>query len=52
MDTFKEKGIEIHRSDECGDIVFTSTGNGLEVDCKKEVTTQVLTLNIIKLRTL
>ena len=35
MDTFKEKGIEVHRSDECGDIVFTSTGNGLEVDCKK-----------------
>ena len=35
MDTFKEKGIEVHRSDECGDIVFTSTGNGLEADCKK-----------------
>ena len=35
MDTFKEKSIETHRSDECGDIIFTSTGNGLEVDCKK-----------------
>lgn len=35
MDTLKEKGIEIHRSDECGDIIFTSTGNGLEVDCKE-----------------
>ena len=35
MDILKEKSIEIHRSDECGDIIFTSTGNGLEVDCKK-----------------
>ena len=35
MDTLKEKGIEVHRSDECGDIMFTSTGNGLEVDCKE-----------------
>lgn len=35
MDTFKYKGIEVHRSDECGDIIFKSTGNGLEVDCKK-----------------
>ena len=35
MDTLKEKGIEVHRSDECGDIIFTSTGNGLEVDCKE-----------------
>lgn len=29
--------IEVHRSDECGDIVFKSTGNGFTVDCKKEV---------------
>lgn len=35
MDTLKEKGIEVHRSDECGDIIFRSTGNGLEVDCKE-----------------
>ena len=35
MDTLKEKGIEVHRSDECRDIIFTSTGNGLEVDCKE-----------------
>ena len=35
MDTLKEKGIEIHRSDECGDIVFISTGNGLEINCKE-----------------
>lgn len=35
MDTLKERSnIEIHRNDECGDIVFISTGNGLEVDCK------------------
>lgn len=27
--------IEIHRSDECGDIVFTSTGNGITTDCTK-----------------
>lgn len=34
MDTLKERSnIEIHRNDECGDIVFISTGKGLEVDC-------------------
>ncbi|MCR8745500.1 ComEC/Rec2 family competence protein [Romboutsia lituseburensis] len=35
MDLLKEKSIEVHRSDECKDIIFTSTGNGLKVDCKK-----------------
>nr|WP_317331853.1 ComEC/Rec2 family competence protein [uncultured Romboutsia sp.] len=35
METLKEKGIEVHRSDECKDIIFTSTGNGLQVDCKE-----------------
>lgn len=35
MDTLKEKGIEVHRSDECGDIIFISTGNGLEINCKE-----------------
>ena len=35
MDMLKKKSIEVHRSDECGDIIFTSTGNGLKVECKK-----------------
>ena len=35
METLKEKGIEVHRSDKCKDIIFTSTGNGLQVDCKE-----------------
>lgn len=34
MDLLKNENIEVHRSDECGDIVFKSTGDGLEVDCK------------------
>jgi len=34
MDILKQNGIEVHRSDECGDIIFTSTGNGLKVECK------------------
>lgn len=35
MDTLKSNGIEVHRNDECGNIVFISTGNGLKVDCTK-----------------
>ena len=35
METLKSKNIEVHRSDECGNIIFISTGNGLKVDCKK-----------------
>ncbi|SDM19847.1 ComEC/Rec2 family competence protein [Romboutsia lituseburensis] len=35
MDLLKEKSIEVHRSDECKDIIVISTGNGLKVDCKK-----------------
>ena len=35
MELLKRKGIEVHRSDECGDIVFKSSGNGLTVDCKE-----------------
>lgn len=35
MNTLKDMNIEVHRSDECGDIVFKSTGNGFTVDCKK-----------------
>lgn len=34
MEVLQSKNIEVHRSDECGDIIFTSTGNGLEVNCK------------------
>ncbi|KMT23024.1 ComEC/Rec2 family competence protein [Clostridium cylindrosporum] len=35
MSTLKNSNIKVHRSDECGDIVFKSTGNGLTVDCKE-----------------
>jgi beta-lactamase superfamily II metal-dependent hydrolase len=35
MELLERKGIEVHRSDECGDIVFKSSGNGLTVDCKE-----------------
>lgn len=35
MELLKHKGVEVHRSDECGDIVFKSSGNGLTVDCKE-----------------
>lgn len=34
MDTLKNNGIEVHRNDECGHVVFTSTGDGLSVGCK------------------
>ena len=30
----KLQGIEVHRSDECGTIIFKSTGTGLVTDCK------------------
>lgn len=33
MDRVKNKDIEIHRTDECGDIIFKSTGQGVETDC-------------------
>ena len=29
----KLQGIEVHRSDECGDIIFKSTGNGVVTSC-------------------
>ncbi len=35
MDTLKSIGAEIHRNDECGTVVFQSTGNGITVDCKE-----------------
>ena len=33
METLKSQNIEVHRSDECGNILFKSTGNGLIVNC-------------------
>ena len=35
METLKNMNIEVHRSDECGNIVFKSSGNGFSVNCKK-----------------
>ncbi|MGL5693610.1 MAG: ComEC/Rec2 family competence protein [Peptostreptococcaceae bacterium] len=35
MSLLKDKNIEVHRSDECGDIIFKSSGDGLSVDCIK-----------------
>lgn len=34
VDLLRDKNIELHRSDECSDIVFVLTGNGLSTDCK------------------
>lgn len=34
MKRLEKMGIEVHRSDECGDIIFESTGNGLISDCQ------------------
>ena len=45
MDTLVSKNIEIHRSDECGHIVFKSSGNGLSVDCKDSTYTQSINNN-------
>ena len=33
VDKLKKADIEIHRTDECGDIIFQSTGNGLTTTC-------------------
>lgn len=33
MEKLKNKNIEVHRTDECGDIIFTSTGNGVQTSC-------------------
>lgn len=35
MQTLKNENIEVHRSDECGHILFKSTGNGLVINCEK-----------------
>ncbi len=34
MDTLKANNVEVHRNDECGDIVFKSTGSGLKAECE------------------
>ncbi len=33
MSKLESKGIEIHRTDECGNIVYKSTGSGVNTDC-------------------
>lgn len=33
MSRLKERNIEVHRTDECGNIVFHSTGNGIFTEC-------------------
>lgn len=35
MDLLQNKGIKVHRTDECGTIVFKSTGKGLTTTCKE-----------------
>lgn len=35
MQTLKKENVEVHRSDECGNILFKSTGNGLITNCEK-----------------
>ncbi|MGL4989959.1 MAG: ComEC/Rec2 family competence protein [Paraclostridium sp.] len=35
MKRLKEREIEVHRTDECGNIKFTSTGSGIYTECKK-----------------
>ncbi|MGL4571363.1 MAG: ComEC/Rec2 family competence protein [Clostridium sp.] len=33
MDKLKNKNIKVHRTDECGNVIFTSTGSGVKTDC-------------------
>lgn len=33
LNRLQNKNVELHRSDECGDIIFTSTGNGVTTQC-------------------
>lgn len=35
VELLKEKQIEVHRSDECKDIIFSSSGNGINTNCKE-----------------
>lgn len=34
VDKLKKAAIEVHRTDECGDVIFISTGNGVSTDCE------------------
>ncbi len=33
LNRIESKGIKLHRSDECGNIIFNSTGNGVSTEC-------------------
>ncbi|MGL4451240.1 MAG: ComEC/Rec2 family competence protein [Sarcina sp.] len=35
MDRLEDANLDVHRTDECGDIIFKSTGNGVKTDCKE-----------------
>ncbi|MGL4742537.1 MAG: ComEC/Rec2 family competence protein [Sarcina sp.] len=35
MDRIQNSNIKVHRTDECGSIIFKSTGNGVKTDCKE-----------------
>lgn len=35
LEVLSKFGVELHRSDECGEIEFLSTGAGVSTDCKK-----------------
>lgn len=34
MEKLKNRDIEVHRTDECEDVIFTSTGNGVKTNCQ------------------
>ncbi|WP_235674951.1 hypothetical protein [Clostridioides difficile] len=34
MNKLKKMGVKVHRSDECSDIIFESTGDGVFTSCK------------------
>lgn len=34
MAILENESIEVHRNDECGDVIFKSTGNGVNTECK------------------
>lgn len=34
MERLESENIEVHRTDECGSIVFKSTGNGVKIECE------------------
>lgn len=35
LDRLKNKGIQLHRTDECGNIIFNSSGSGVFTECKE-----------------